>query len=508
MNIGQWTTKRAMLQPDSTAIISDDGRAFTYSELNAGVNRIANALPGIGVNRGDRVAVLFPNNPEFLMAWFAAGKTGTIMVPLNYRLTAPELEYILDDCGATALAYTPEFAEQVKPLRGKVQSVKNYVCVGGKGEEGDIEYDKRISSSRDSEPFVDGELTLDDVHFIMYTSGTTGHPKGATLTHGNTHWNAINAMLAYQLSRDETNLVATPMYHIAGLSAGPTPTLYAGGRTILMRFFNPEEALRMIEAHRVTTMFGIPTMFRMMAECERFDQTDFSSLRFLIAGGAPCPVSLIEKFLAKGVTFNQGYGLTETAPGVTALAEEDALRKRGSAGKPLFYVDVDIVDDDDMEVPRGEMGEIVIKGPNVFKGYWNHEEETDKVLRHGWFHTGDVGYLDSEGYLYIADRKIDMIISGGENVYPAEVEKTIRTHPKVADVAVIGIADQRWGESPLALVTVESGETLTEEDVIEFCRDKLARFKTPKKVVFTEELPMNSTGKVLKKDLRAAHSEG
>lgn len=506
MNIGQWATRRAMLQPDSTAIISDDGRAYTYSEFNAGVNRIANSLPGIGVTRGDRVAVLFPNNPEFLMAWFAAAKTGTIIVPLNYRLALPELAYILDDCGATTLAYTPEFAEQVKPLRGKVESVKTYVCVGGPGDEGDIDYDKRISTSRDGEPFVDGEVMLDDTHFIMYTSGTTGHPKGAILTHGNTHWNAINAMLAYQLSRSETNLVATPMYHIAGLSAGATPILYSGGRVILMRFFDPEEALRMIESHHVTTMFGIPSMFKMMSECERFDQTDFSSLRFLIVGGAPCPVSLIEKYLAKGVTFNQGYGLTETAPGVTALPEEDALRKRGSAGKPLFYVDVDIVDDADMQVKQGQLGEIVIKGPNVFKGYWNNQEETDKVLRHGWFHTGDIGYLDSEGYLYIADRKIDMIISGGENIYPAEVEKTIRSHPRVAEVAVIGIADKRWGESPLALVIVKSGETLTEDDIIVFCRDRLARFKTPKKVVFTEELPMNSTGKILKKDLRSSYT--
>ncbi|MBU1669594.1 MAG: long-chain fatty acid--CoA ligase [Actinobacteria bacterium] len=507
MNIGQWVTKRAMLHPDSTALISDDGRAYTYAELNAGVNRIANSLPGIGAGRGDRIATLFPNNPEFLMSWFAAAKTGTIMVPLNYRLTPPELVYILDDCGAVALAYTPEFAEQVNGIRGKVDSIKNFVCVGGPGEEGDIDYDERIKSSRDSEPFVDGEPTFDDVHFIMYTSGTTGNPKGATLTHGNTHWNAVNAVLAYDLSRDETNLAATPMYHIAGLSAGPTPTLYAGGRVILMRFFDPTEALRMIEAHRVTTMFGIPTMFRMMSECEAFDQTDFSSLRFLIAGGAPCPVSLIEKYLARGVTFNQGYGLTEAAPGVTALPEEDSLRKRGSAGKPLFYVDVDIIDDDEMEVPQGEMGEIIIKGPNVFRGYWNRPEETEKVLRHGWLHTGDVGYLDSDGYLYIADRKLDMIISGGENVYSAEVEKTICTHPKVVEVAVIGLADEKWGEVPLALVIVEPGETVTEEEIVEFCRDKLARFKTPKKVIVTEELPMNSTGKVLKTELRSSFAE-
>jgi fatty-acyl-CoA synthase len=507
MNIGQWVTKRAMLQPDSTAIISDDGRAFTYSQLNAGVNLVANALPDLGVNRGDRIAVLLPNNPEFLMIWFATAKTGAIAVPLNYRLSPPELAYILNDCGASALAYAPEFSEKVNALRGAAKSVANYVCVGGPGEGGDVEYGSWISGSIDSEPLAKESVTLDDVHFLMYTSGTTGDPKGAILTHGNTQWNAVNAVLAYQLSQKETNLVATPMYHIAGLSAGATPILFSGGRVILMRFFDPEEALKMIESHRVTTMFGIPSMFAMMADCERFKDTDFSSVRFLIAGGAPCPVSLIEKYLARGVTFNQGYGLTETAPGVTALPEEDALRKRGSAGKPLFYVDVDIVDDAEMQVPQGEMGEIVIKGPNVFKGYWNNPEETEKVLQYGWFHTGDIGYIDSEGYLYIADRKIDMIISGGENVYPAEVEKTIRTHPAVAEVAVIGVPDPKWGEVPLALVKVEPGQTVTETDVIEFCRDKLARFKTPSKVVFTDELPVNSTGKVLKKELRSAYAE-
>lgn len=506
MNIGEWTTKRAMLQPDSTVIISDDGRTFTYGEFNSRVNSAANAMPGMGVSRGDRIAVLLPNVPEFLELWFATAKTGAIMVPLNYRLAPPEIEYILEDCGATALAYAPDFAEQVEEIRSRAKDVNTYLCVGGEGQEDDLVYDDWVSKALETEPATDPKPTLDDPHFIMYTSGTTGHPKGAILTHGNTHWNAINGVLAYQLSQNETNLVATPLYHIAGLSAGATPTIFSGGRVILMKYFNPDEALRMIESHKVTSMFGIPSMFQMMADCEHFDTTDFTSVRFLIVGGAPCPVPLIERYLSKGVAFNQGYGLTETAPGVTALPVEDALRKRGSAGKPLFYVDVDIVDDADMQVDRGELGEIVIQGSNVFQGYWNKPRETEEALKYGWFHTGDVGYFDSEGYLYVTDRKGDMIISGGENIYPVEVENVIRSNPKVADVGVVGLPDPAWGESPLAVVVLKSGERATTEELIEYCRDKLARFKTPKKVVFADDLPRNSTGKVLKKELREKYS--
>lgn len=507
MNIGDWLTKRAMLSPDAASVISDDGRTYTYGEFDKRVNRLASALPGVGVNHGDRIAVLFPNNPEFLEILFGAAKIGAIMVPLNYRLTPPELAYIVNDCGATALAYTPDFVEQAGALKSMVKDVKTFIRVGEETEEDEIDYGRWVSQYPDTRPGVRKEVSPDDPHFIMYTSGTTGRPKGAILTHANTSWNAINAVLAYGLSQKDTNLISTPLYHIGGLSAGATPTIFSGGKVILNRFFQPDRTLRMIESHRVTIMFGIPTMFHMMAGSELFDDIDFSSVRFLIAGGAPCPVPLIEKYLAKGVTFNQGYGLTEAAPGVTALDDEDSLRKRGSAGKPLFFVDVDIVDDDNMEVPTGEIGEIVIKGPNVFKGYWNMPEETEQVIRYGWLHSGDLGYLDNEGYLYVKDRKKDMLISGGENVYPVEVENVLLAHPKVEEVAVIGMPDEKWGEAPLAIVVTKAAETLSEDELIEFCRDKLARFKTPRKVVFRESLPRNPTGKVLKRKLRAQFTE-
>lgn len=507
MNVGEWTTIRARLKPKHDFVICDDGRTFNNVEFNERVNRLANALPSLGVRRGDRVAALFPNISEFLELLYAAGKLGVIMVPLNFRLAVPELAYILDDCGARVLIYSSDFAFQAAELKNLSSGVEHYIAVGP-GNEGDADYEEWVSSFPATEPEVAEEVTLDDPLFIMYTSGTTGRPKGAVLTHGNTQWNSIHGILLYEICDKDINLVCAPLFHIGGLSAAATPTIYSGGSCVLTRFFNPDQVLDYVEQYRITTMFGIPIMFLLMSMSPKFETADLSSIRGMIAGGAPCPVPLIEKYQEKGVQFAQGYGLTETAPAVSALGEEDALSKRGSAGLPCFHVEIKIFDIDDNELPQGEMGEIVVRGPNVFTGYWNMPEETEQALRHGWFHTGDMGRIDEEGYLYILDRKKDMIISGGENIYPAEVEDCIHAHPKVADVGVIGMHDTKWGEAPLALVVTAPGEELTEEEVIEFCQGKLARYKTPKKVIFVEELPRTPTGKILKKDLRAQYVEG
>lgn len=507
MNVGEWTTNRADLDPNGVFVVSDDGREYDNLEFNRRVNRLANALPSVGITRGERVAALFPNNTEFLELLFATGKTGAIMVPLNFRLAPPELAYILDDCGATALIYSHDFAFQANLLKGLAKGVKQFVAVG-EGNEGDASYEDWVAGYPDTEPVVEPEVTLDDPHFIMYTSGTTGRPKGAVLTHGNTQWNGVNAVLTYNLNAEDINLVAAPLFHIGGLSAAATPTIYTGGKLVLTRFFVPDQVLECIEKYRVTGMFGIPIMFLLMSMSERFASTDFSSIRIMIAGGAPCPVPLIEKYLEHDVVFSQGYGLTETAPAVSALPTGDALRKRGSAGKRLFHVQIAIFDDDDNELPRGDTGEIVVRGPNIFKEYWNMPEETAEALRNGWFHTGDMGRFDEEGYLWILDRKKDMIISGGENIYPAEVEDVISGHPKVADVGVVGMRDAKWGEAPLALVVLIPGEKLAEEELVAWTRDRLAGYKTPKAVIFVDELPRTPTGKILKKDLRARYVEG
>ncbi len=464
MNVGEWPTRWANLYPDEPCVKCGD-TWYSKREFCNRINRLAHALQDKGVRKGDRVAGLLANGNEFLEILFACSKIGAIMVPLNFRLAAPELEYILGDCQPKLLFYSPEFLLMVDLLREKVSGIQEFISERPGGKEGDLDYASWISGFPEEEPEPEQEVTLEDPQFIMYTSGTTGKPKGAVLVHGNTQWNGINAIILYGFTKSDIGLTSAPLFHIGGLSASATPNLYVGARLVIQRFFNPSETLKLIEEEKINTMFGIPVMFQMMAMAPEFAETDFSSVKFFIAGGAPCPKALIETYLEKGVVFNQGYGLTETAPAVSALRSEEAERKLGSAGKPLFHVDVAIVDDDDRMLPPGEMGEVVVRGPNVFKEYWKLPEETAKAKKGGWFHTGDMGYIDGEGYLWLVDRKKDMYISGGENVYPAEVEDVIFKMEEVADVGVIGIPDEKWGEVGMAIVVPKPGVTLSEEKV-------------------------------------------
>lgn len=293
------------------------------------------------------------------------------------------------------------------------------------------------------------------------------------------------------------------LFHIGGLAVSAFPILYVGGVLTIQRFFNPVETLQIIERDGVTLMFGIPVMFLLMTQVPEFDTTDYASVRFFIAGGAPCPRPLIETWQKHGINFNQGYGMTETATAITALRTEDALRKLGSCGKPVFHTDIRIVDTEGSDLPRGEMGEVWVKGPNVIREYWRLPEATAESITDGWLHTGDMGYIDDEGYLFLVDRRKDMYISGGENVYPAEVEDVLMGFGKVADVGVIGVSDEKWGEVGLAVVVPTPGVEVSEEEVIEFCRGKLAKYKIPKRVAFVEALPRTATGKILKKELKA-----
>jgi len=501
MNVGDWTSKWAALYPNEPSVKCGD-LSFTRREFNNRVNQLARALQGKGVQKGDRVAGLLANGNEFLEILFACSKLGVIMVPLNFRLASPELEYILKDSDPKLFFYSPEFLPTVSALREKTPGIQEYISERPGGAPGDAEYGSWISAYPVEEPEVREEVTLEDPQFIMYTSGTTGRPKGAVLTHGNTQWNAINGIVLYGITKQHVGLTSAPMFHIGGLSASATPTLYVGGRLVIQRFFNPAETLKLIEKEKVNGMFGIPVMFQLMALVPEFSSADLSSIHHFLAGGAPCPKSLIEIYLKKGVVFNQGYGLTETAPGASALRSEEAERKLGSAGKPMFHLDLCVVDDRDQTLPPMEMGEVVLRGPNVFKEYWNLPKETAEAKRGGWFHTGDMGYLDEEGYLWLVDRKKDMYISGGENVYPAEVEDVIYKMPQVKEVGVIGMPDPKWGEVGMAVVVTKPGMSLTDQEVLTFCQGKLAKYKIPKKVIFAEALPRTATGKVLKKELR------
>ncbi|MBV8301600.1 MAG: long-chain fatty acid--CoA ligase, partial [Candidatus Dormibacteraeota bacterium] len=332
--------------------------------------------------------------------------------------------------------------------------------------------------------------------------GTTGRPKGAMLTHGNILWNNINSSLAFDTLSDDSTLAVAPLFHIGGLNVTPIPLFLKGGCVVVEQMFEPGMVLELIEKHRITLMFGVPAMYLFMAQHPDFATRDLSSVRNLIVGGAPVPEQLIKVYAKRGIPFFQGYGLTETAPFACFLPTDKADQKLGSAGIAPFFTEVRIVDDNGHEVPHGERGEIVVKGPNVMRGYWNHPEATAEVIIDGWFHTGDIGRRDADGYFWILDRKKDMIISGGENVYPAEVEDALYEHPDIKEAAAIGVMHPRWGETVRAVVVLHDGRTITEAEVIEFTQGRLARYKQPKSVVFTDQLPRNPTGKVIKFELR------
>jgi fatty-acyl-CoA synthase len=438
------------------------------------------------------------NVPEFLETLFACGRLGAVFVPLNFRLTGPELSFIVSDAGVHTIIVSPEFAPTVDAVRDEIP-VRSWLCTVE--YEGYEHYGTVIAESA-PEP-RDEQVDEDEVAIIMYTSGTTGRPKGAMLTHGNLLWNNINAALAFDTLEDDITLVCAPLFHIGGLNVTTLITLLKGGTVVLLRAFDPVAVLDHIEKHKVTTMFGVPAMFLFMSQVPGFDKRDLSSVRMFICGGAPVPEPLIRLYQTRNIPFVQGYGLTETAPFATLLPKSDMLRKVGSAGIPPMFTDVRVVDDRMEDVKPGEIGEVVVKGPNVMKGYWNRTDATaEAITEGGWFRTGDLGVMDDEGYLYLKDRKKDMIISGGENIYPAEIESVLSDHPSIADVAVIGLPDEKWGEAVVAVIVRAEGAELSPQDVIDFANGRLARFKLPRVVVFSDLLPRNPAGKVLKRELR------
>ena len=502
MSLGHWPTRWAENTPDKVVVKYND-LTLTWAEFNSRINQAAQALQKAGVGKGDRVAVLMANSNVFLEILFATAKLGVILVPLNFRLAAPELKFMVNDSEPSLMIYSPEFNELVGALRADCPSLEKFVCETGGGLDGDVAYESWIKDLPSEEPLPDSEVTMDDTAVIMYTSGTTGRPKGAMLLHQNMVWNGVNSQIFNAYKGNEVSLCNAPLFHIGALNVSATPLLYAGCKLVVQRFFDPSAALKLIESEKVTLMFGVPVMFQFMMLVPEWQTADISSVEMFVAGGAPCPKDLIEAYQAKGKKFLQGFGMTEAAAGVTLLAPEYALDKIGSAGLPLFHQLLKIVDVKGKQISRGAIGEIVIKGPNVIREYWRLPEETAGSIKGGWLHTGDMGYMDEDGFLYITDRKKDMYISGGENVYPVEVESIMMGFDKIAEVAVIGIPDEKWGETGLAIVVPKAGAELTEEDVLEYCRQNLAGYKRPRKIVFSkEQLPRTATGKLVKKDLK------
>jgi fatty-acyl-CoA synthase len=485
--LGSWPERRARKTPGRVAVVFE-GRTTTYTELGARVRRLAAVLRERGVTQGDRVAYLGPNHPAFLETFFATATLGAVFVPLNTRLAAPELSYMLDDSGARLLVFGPEQAETVAGL-----AVRDRIAVAGEYEE--------LLGGAPAEP-IDVPVSFDDTCMIMYTSGTTGHPKGAMLTHGNLTWNCYNLLVDLDLAGDEVALVNAPMFHTAALNHTVLPVFLKGGTNVLVSKFDPTQTFDLIAEHRITLTFGVPAMFQQIALSPRWASADLSSLRILHCGGAPVPTPLIRTYQDRGLTFVQGFGMTEASPGVLLLRPDDSVRKAGSAGTPMFFTDVRVVAPDGTDAAVGEPGEVVVRGPNVMAGYWQRPDETARTLDGGWLHSGDVATVDDEGYLTIVDRIKDMIISGGENIYPAEIESVLYEHPAVAECAVVGVPDERWGEVGRVLVVLRDGASATPEELLGFLDGRLARYKIPRTAVVVDTLARNASGKLLRHKLR------
>jgi fatty-acyl-CoA synthase len=506
MNMGFMLKRVAEEKGNREAVVFENIR-MTYKELNSRVNRLAKAMSSIGLKKGDRAAVLLFNCSQYLEIYYAAAKLGVILVTMNYRLAEKELQYILDDSQPSAFFYGRQFDEVMPSLRQKSKSILNYIYIGDKKPDNTLIYESLLMSYPDKEPDVD--VHMDDDQLIIYTSGTTGYPKGALITHANTLWTCINQIIFFKdLNENDSALVVMPLYHCGAQNDFTTPLFHLGGKLIIMEKVDTVEIAKIIQKERITTALLLPTLLHMIFQMPDLEKYDFRSLRYVQTGGAPLPDVTIDNFYKKmGYHICQVFGLTEGTALTTILDKESAARKKGSAGRPLFHVDLKIVDDDGNEVPRREIGELIQKGPTVMKGYWNNQEATRKTVKDGWLYTGDLARCDEEGFVYIVDRKKDMIISGEENIYPAEIEQVLYSHPKIQEAAVIGIFDEKWGESVKAIVVCKAGQTMTAEEVINHCKEHMASYKKPKVVEFISELPRNPSQKILKGVLREKYGK-
>jgi fatty-acyl-CoA synthase len=472
--LGRWLRDSARRSPARVAI-DFDGRELTYAELDRRSDALAAELLARGLQRGDRVATLTGNSPEHVIVFFACAKAGFMLLPLNWRLAAAELRFQLEDAEPAACFVEDEHAAL--------------------GEATGFAFEP-LAPPEGGATLAPGDVADDDGLLLIYTSGTTGRPKGAVLTHANCFWTNLSLDLATSLRADDVVLQILPQFHCGGWNVQALLAWWKGARVVLERSFDAERVLSLLAEKRVTTMMGVPAIYLFLAQEPGFAGADLSSLRLAIVGGAPMPEALIAQWQARGVEIVQGYGLTEAAPNVLCLPPEDAMRKMGSAGKPYPFVEVQLSDDD----------ELMVRGPNVFPGYWRNPEATAAVFRDGWLLTGDIAEVDEDGCYRIKGRLKDMYISGGENVYPAEVESVLHEHPSVADVAIVGAPDERWGEVGVAFVVASS--PVSEEELLAHCRERLAGFKVPRRVRFVDALPMSAMNKVLKDELRALDAAG
>lgn len=506
MAIGDFLTKHTLYRPNKVAAIIDD-IPYTYKYINDRSNKLANFLVEKGIKKGDRISVILLNCIEFLEVYFAAAKVGAIFVPLNYRLTPPELEFQLNDCGSRLIVFHDEFNNVVESMIGRVPVEKDKFFVVGENVMSMSfaqAYEEAIKDFPTDEPRPEQPVDWEDAQAIMYTSGVTGNPKGALLSHRKTLFNAINAEFYFDITSADIYFSPLPLFHSGGLFVTATPTMFKGATFITYRKFDPKGVLKTIEKYRVTIFLALTTLLNFIVKNERLQDYDLSSVRASFGGGERTAPELFEHFAKNGFVLQSGFGQTENSI-MLFLSKEDAIRKKGCLGVPTFFCDVRIFKEHGVEADPFEVGEICVKGPTVMMGYWNRPEDTARTIIDGWLHTGDLGYYDDEGYFWFVDRIKDMYRSGGENVYPAEIEKALVTHPKIQNCAIIGVPDDKWGETGKALIILRQGETLTKEEIYEYLQGKVARYKFPSHIQFVDSFPHTESGKVKKSDLKVLY---
>lgn len=507
MYIGDYLGRRELYSPDKLAII-DAGKSpelrLTFRAWNRRVNRLANWLRArAGVGYRDRVAILALDGIEHLDLFHACAKLGAIHSALNWRLHWRELSGIVANTTPKVIVYSDRFREAVAALATALPDADRcYVHLDGAGIPGSFDYNVLLAASAET-PVQYAPLEAEDIACLLFTGGTTGLPKGAQISHRQLCWNVLNTVI-HDVQHADIYLNVFPLFHTGGLFTYLSSQVVFGNTTILIRQFDAEQVLALLERERVTIFAAVPTMYQMLTQAPNWATVDLSALRFCTSGGAPLPVPLVEQYTReKGIRFKQGFGMTEYGPGLFALPPEDAIRKAGSIGRPNFFVDVRVVDEANQPLGPHQPGELVLKGPSGCSGYWNDPAASAAVLdAEGWFHTGDIVEYDEEWYFYVRDRKKDMFISGGENVYPVEIEQVIYKHPAVLMCAVIGVPDARWGEAGAACVVLRPGQTATEAELFELMRRHLASYKIPKRIIFMEALPLSGMGKILKRELR------
>ncbi len=503
MYIGDYLARRELYSPDKLAFI-DAGKSpewrLTFRDANRRANKLANWLKSQGIGKGDRVAILAKDGYEHLDLFFACSKLGAIHTALNWRSHWRELLEIFHYTQPKILVFSDDFKEGVAQLTDHYPLPT--IHLDGNGIDGSLPFEPTLQSASDS-AVTCPSLEAEDTAALIFTGGTTGLPKAAEVSHRMIAWNTLNTVI-HDVTHNDVYLNVFPMFHTGGLFVYTLPQVIFGGTTILIRAFDPAQVLNLLEREKVTIFAAVPTMYQILTTAPNWESADLSTLRFCTSGGAPLPVSLVEKYTAeKNIRFKQGFGMTEFGPGIFALAPEDAIRKAGSIGRPNFFVDAQIVGEQNQFLGPNEAGELILKGPSYSSGYFNNPEATKTAVdERGYFHTGDVAQYDEEGYFYIVDRKKDMFISGGENVYPAEIEKVLYQHPAVHMCAVIGLPDPKWGEVGKACVVLKPNQSATEEELLKFMTERLAKYKIPKSVSFMAALPISAAGKILKRELK------